>query len=294
LDQPDATLLQRAADLTGISGVENNPKFGFRVITANAPGTNVIARADGTSAAYSTAGTIKYDMVTVTGVDGNFNSAPTDMGLSAATIAENNAAGAVVGTLSTDDPDAGDTFTYSFFSGLGHTDNSSFEIVGNELRIKGVADFETKASYTVRVRSTDSASNTTEKTFTVTVTDVNENTSYAGWRGTNPASAELLTQYAFGALSPSNAVNRSNLPAGGVSGSNLTLTYFVRAEATNPNLVAPQVHTNLVESNAWAAVASSNITTLGTNTVDGVQVIQKQASVPVDGTRKFLRLKISE
>jgi len=69
LDTADSTLLQRSADLSSVSGIENNAKFGFRVITANAPGTSAIARADGTSAAYSTVGTVKYDMVTVTGVD---------------------------------------------------------------------------------------------------------------------------------------------------------------------------------------------------------------------------------
>ena len=72
LDVADSTLLQRSADLSSVSGIENNAKFGFRVISSNAPGTSFIARADGTSAAYSTAGTVKYDMVTVTGVDGVF------------------------------------------------------------------------------------------------------------------------------------------------------------------------------------------------------------------------------
>jgi hypothetical protein len=66
LDVADSTLLQRSADLSSISGIENNAKFGFRVITAYAPGTSSIARADGTSADYSTVGTVKYDMVTVT------------------------------------------------------------------------------------------------------------------------------------------------------------------------------------------------------------------------------------
>jgi len=72
LDAADSTLLQRSADLSSVSGVENNAKFGFRVITAYAPGTSAIARADGTIAAYSTAGTVKYDMITVTGLDGVF------------------------------------------------------------------------------------------------------------------------------------------------------------------------------------------------------------------------------
>src|SRR5204863_177261 len=41
----------------------------------------------------------------------NVNEAPTAVSLSANTVAE-NAAGATIGTLSTTDPDAGDTFTY--------------------------------------------------------------------------------------------------------------------------------------------------------------------------------------
>jgi len=67
LDKVNSTLLQRSADLSGVAGAQDNAKFGFRVITANAPGTSAIARADGTSAAYDTDGTVKYDMVTVTG-----------------------------------------------------------------------------------------------------------------------------------------------------------------------------------------------------------------------------------
>ena len=41
----------------------------------------------------------------------NVNETPTDIALSASTIAENQAVGTVVGTLSTTDPDAGGTFT---------------------------------------------------------------------------------------------------------------------------------------------------------------------------------------
>ena len=118
--------------------------------------------------------------------------------------------------------------------------------------------------------------------------------SFSGWLGSNSPAAALLLQYAYGASSVSNSVNRSNLPSATVSNNTLVLTFFVRKEATNPNLVTPQVHTNLSESSGWGALANSNITTLGTNTVDGVQVIQKRASVPVDVIRKFLRLKIAE
>jgi hypothetical protein len=104
----------------------------------------------------------------------NVPTAPTDILLSAASIAENNAVNADVGTLSTTDADAGDTFTYTLVSGTGDTDNASFTIVSSTLKAGVSFDFETKSSYSVRVRTADSANNTFDKVFTITVTDVNE------------------------------------------------------------------------------------------------------------------------
>ena len=104
------------------------------------------------------------------------NRAPTDIALAGSSIAENNLVGDVVGTLSTTDPDSGDTHTYSFVSGDGDTDNASFEIDGSTLKANVVFDYETQASYSIRVRSTDAGSLFTEKTFTITVTDVAEQT----------------------------------------------------------------------------------------------------------------------
>ena len=104
------------------------------------------------------------------------NRAPTDVSLSGAPISENNLVGDVVGTLSTTDLDSGDTHTYSFVSGDGGTDNASFEIDGSTLKANVVFDYETQASYSIRVRSTDAGSLFTEKTFTITVTDVSEQT----------------------------------------------------------------------------------------------------------------------
>jgi hypothetical protein len=104
----------------------------------------------------------------------NVPTAPTDILLSAASIAENNAVNADVGTLSTTDVDAGDTFTYTLVTGTGDTDNASFTIDGSTLKAGAAFDFETKSSYSIRVRTTDSANNTFDKVFTITVTDVNE------------------------------------------------------------------------------------------------------------------------
>ena len=44
----------------------------------------------------------------------------------------------------------------------------------NELRVKEIFDFEKKSSYSVRIRSTDAGSLSYEKSFTITIKDVNE------------------------------------------------------------------------------------------------------------------------
>ncbi|MFM8893378.1 MAG: choice-of-anchor L domain-containing protein, partial [Planctomycetia bacterium] len=114
------------------------------------------------------------NVVTVTSSVIPPNAEPTDILLSAQTVAENRSSGTVVGTLTSVDPNAGDTFTYSLVAGDGATDNSSFTISGNELRTAASFDFESKASYSIRVRSTDQGGLFTEKVFTIAVTDVVE------------------------------------------------------------------------------------------------------------------------
>jgi len=165
--------IQNQADLSGVPALQNNPNAAFRLVSAHAPGTSAYAAAQSGSTAGS-GGTLRLDMVTVSGVASVFNNPPTNITLSATTIAENNAVNAVVGTLSTTDADSSDTHTYSLVSGTGITDNASFNIAGASLRASAAFDFETKSSYSIRVRTTDSANNTFEKEFTITVTDVNE------------------------------------------------------------------------------------------------------------------------
>ena len=104
----------------------------------------------------------------------NLPEAPTDLKLSATSIDENKLADTVVGTLTTTDDDLGDTHTYSLVTGIGSTDNATFAIVNNELRIKAVPDFETKPSYSIRVRTTDSTGRFLDKVFSILVNDLPE------------------------------------------------------------------------------------------------------------------------
>ena len=99
---------------------------------------------------------------------------PSDVALSSNTISENAGVNALVGTLSTTDPDAGDTFTYTLVTGTGDTGNAAFNIDGSTLRATDSFDFEAKSSYSLRVRSTDADGLFFEKVFTINVTDVNE------------------------------------------------------------------------------------------------------------------------
>ncbi len=96
------------------------------------------------------------------------NGAPTDIELSNTSLAE-NAAGAVVGKLTTIDPDAGETFRYT-------VSDERFEVVDGELKLKdGIAlDHESEPSLTISVTVTDSAGHSYAETFTITVENVNE------------------------------------------------------------------------------------------------------------------------
>lgn len=104
----------------------------------------------------------------------NVNEAPAVPSISSSSLPENQAAGTVVGVLSAADPDLGDAPAFSLVAGDGDADNGAFAIVGDELRSGGPLDFETRSSYTVRVRVTDAAGATAERAIALAVTDVNE------------------------------------------------------------------------------------------------------------------------
>jgi ELWxxDGT repeat protein len=104
----------------------------------------------------------------------NLNDAPTDLGLSASSVNENVAANSVIGSFNSTDQDAGNTFTYSLVAGSGATDNGAFNILGNQLRINAIPNFETKSSFSIRVRSTDQSGAFVEKVLPISILNVNE------------------------------------------------------------------------------------------------------------------------
>ncbi|MAT11726.1 MAG: hypothetical protein CMM02_12035 [Rhodopirellula sp.] len=108
--------------------------------------------------------------------------APTDITMSSQSINENNSINDVIGAFSSVDPDGSGTYTYTLVSGTGSTDNSSFNISGSNLRAGEVFDYETKDSYSIRVRSTDAdGSGNVEKQFTISIGDLADGGTGARW-----------------------------------------------------------------------------------------------------------------
>ena len=159
----------------------------------------------------------------------NVNEAPTNITLSNSTINENNAINTIVGAFSTTDVDSGDTHTYSLVSGNGSTDNASFNISGSNLRCGVVLDYETKSSYSVRVRSTDANGLYFEKAFTITVGDVSETTnSYQVQKYDN--SGQPTNTYYY--MHPTSFCNSGNLSLTACNYGSLT-NRFVKIKQTN-------------------------------------------------------------
>ncbi len=99
------------------------------------------------------------------------NHDPTEIGLSPASVPENQPAGTTVGTLSGTDPDD-DPLTFGLVP--GEDDDASFTVVGTELRTAAGFDRETRSAYTIQVRADDGRGGTFTKALLVTVTNINE------------------------------------------------------------------------------------------------------------------------
>ncbi len=99
------------------------------------------------------------------------NEAPTVIELLGQQIPENATNQTVIGTLSANDPDQGDTHTFELL-----TQNTPFEIVGDALKVSNtnLLDFETIAQYALEIKATDTGKLFTQEIFTITVTDSNE------------------------------------------------------------------------------------------------------------------------
>lgn len=102
------------------------------------------------------------------------NQAPTAMTLSATTIAENPAAGAVVGILTGTDPDTNARLTYNMLDTAGGRFNVNTQTGELYVNNRALINYEANTSHNITVRVTDQGGLSFDKTFTINITDINE------------------------------------------------------------------------------------------------------------------------
>ena len=153
----------------------------------------------------------------------DLNEAPTSLSLSTTAFDENIPAGSQVALLSTADPDTTpQSFTYALASGAGSTHNLFFSVAGNALRITRSPDYETRSSYSIRLRTTDQGGLSFERSLTLNVNDLPDSPTYSFSK-----SADVV--YERGALAI--GVSTTNVAAGtrlywSLTGTNITASDF--------------------------------------------------------------------
>ncbi|NEQ73911.1 MAG: hemolysin [Okeania sp. SIO2C9] len=100
------------------------------------------------------------------------NSAPTAVEIDNNSIAENSVNNTVVGNLTTDDPDAGDTHSYQLVDDA----DGRFGLDGDQIVVTDGSglDFESIANHNITVRTTDAGGESFEQQLTINVTDVDD------------------------------------------------------------------------------------------------------------------------
>ena len=99
---------------------------------------------------------------------------PTDIMISSYSVAENQPINTVIGELTAADPDPFATFTFGLTCAVAGVDDSSFNILGTNLRTSAVYDFETKSAYNICIRVTDQNALTFDQNFVISVNNINE------------------------------------------------------------------------------------------------------------------------
>ena len=147
------------------------------------------------------------------------NEVPTDVQFTSAdpsddaAFNENIKSGTFIGTLSTSDPDQGDSFSYSLVAGEGNLDNTFFSIDDNQLTINHSPDFESKSNYEIRVRAVDPGGLSVEKKLALAVLDRHEvviPTVIVGNEGNQAVNSEELGSVNYAYHITSNQINNAH------------------------------------------------------------------------------------
>jgi hypothetical protein len=224
-------------------------------------------------------------------------SAPTDIELSSNSIAEDQTIGKVVGSFSSTDPDSGEAFTYALVSGIGSDENASFAINSSgQLLTAATFDFETKASYNIRVRTTDYSGMSYEKAFTIAVTDVNEQPTNIALSNTYVAENRPsgTTVGVFSTTDPDTSATFTYTLVGGegsTDNASFTITGATLQTAASFNFEAKQSYSIRVRSTDQGGLSTERVFTIGaldiTEVSQAIVVSSESLTVPEGGTAQF-------
>lgn len=106
------------------------------------------------------------------------NEAPANVAIDDSSVDENAPAGTLVGTVTADDPDAGDTLAFSLVDDAGG--RFAIDASTGALTTLVALDHEAQASWNVIVRATDADGLSADRTLAIGVADVNEAPTAAG------------------------------------------------------------------------------------------------------------------
>ena len=153
-DNASFSIVDNELRATDVFDYENKNSYAVRIRTTDATG-------------------LMFDQAITISVT-NVNEAPTGILLSGFMVPENAPIGTIVGTLTTLDPDDGDTFIYAFVEDSSPEKHSLFVIIGTEVLTAAAFDFEANSDYRLEVRGTDAGGLYAENAFTIQIGDVPE------------------------------------------------------------------------------------------------------------------------
>jgi hypothetical protein len=187
------------------------------------------------------------------------NAAPNTLTLNTSGFQENQPIGTVAGTLTSTDPDNGDTLSIQLVAGSGSTANSLFSLESNgTLKTTVSYDFETNStSYPIRARVTDQHGAYLENNFTISLLNQVEDLDNDGTEdhfdsdddgdgfsdsveiayGSNPRDPNSVANQAPNSLVLNSSGFQENQPAGTIAGT-LTATDPDNGDTLSIQLVA--------------------------------------------------------
>jgi hypothetical protein len=202
---------------------------------------------------------------------------PTAIRVTPQTVAENRPLGTRVGDLVSTDVDPSDTFTYTLVDTDVYPDNAAFVIEDDQLKSAVVFDYETRSSYSIRLRTTDSGAMSFDQTLVIAVDDVNDPPVIGSLSASpNPVTAgEPLTLIATGVADPAD-------PGGAV----LSVSFYresngiagLQTDAQGDTLVA----TDNDPADGWSASVATDGLTAGTYTYYA-QATDNESALSVGG-----------